>query len=144
MSDQLEPAPTQTAELTVQVPVSLIERLYAGEDVVDALHDLVPHQDSQPRPSARPCTCPPPATHLGEGPDQDCPKHGDRFHVAVPPSIADMAPGTTFTAELTRYPGRPLHFSRDHGPYVIGEGFNYVSAEVDPSTIRDITPPRAD
>ncbi len=35
---------------------------------------------------ADPCTCPPPATHLGEGPDQDCPKHGDRLRTSCTPS----------------------------------------------------------
>ncbi|MCS6578216.1 hypothetical protein [Curtobacterium poinsettiae] len=75
------------AERMVQVSVELVEHvrwvfntMNLGPNVVDALTAVL----SQPTPSAESCTCPPPATHLGEGPDQDCPKHGDRVHASSP------------------------------------------------------------
>lgn len=49
---------------------------------------------TQPTPTVMPCTCPPPATHLGEGPDQDCPMHGDRrAALTTRPSNTEMVPG---------------------------------------------------
>jgi hypothetical protein len=138
----------------VQVPVSLIERarLVAELKGSSAVRDELDALLSQPAPTAEPCTCSPPATHLGEGPDQDCPTRGDRFRVAEPPRIEDMAPGTTFTAEGEGVPGTEHRFTvtgerNRHGVPVLscsihrtGALANYVAR----STIRDVTPPKED
>ncbi|PYY59975.1 hypothetical protein DEJ17_06295 [Curtobacterium sp. MCSS17_011] len=154
------------AEPSVQVPTReqianrLIERLRnSGEwpvnEVWQRWQNLFTEYDrdialfSQPTPTAEPGL----TARLAE---LHRPVNGHRPHclsnqpgdgacncdMVAPPSVADMVPGTTFTAELTRYPGRPLRFTRDHGPYVIVEDFNYVYAEVDQSTIRDVQPPK--
>jgi hypothetical protein len=153
----------RVAEPTVQVPVSLIERVAAELEVdsrIRSASDLraylvQPREQadrhirqqqhlSQPTPTVEPCTCPPPATHLGEGPDQDCPKHGDRFH-AAPPSIADMVPGTTFTASYGKDLSGTTRWMRCTGPSrcVNVGGVRFDAYAIDPSTIRDVTPPSA-
>jgi hypothetical protein len=69
---------------------------------------------------------------------------------AEPVSIADMAPGTTFTAGHPDT-GRPANFERcddeQHAPHTVfdmGGGAFWKARAFDPSTIRDVTPPKGD
>lgn len=129
------------AHPSVQVPVSLIERAEAAKSDADAwrvVGDLllcVPETAaalSQPTPNAETCIC-----NTGpdtDGPDIDCHVHG------LPPGIEDMAPGTTFTEEIrwtVTATSRPniLVAHSEHG------GIRFLD-QFDPSTIRDITPPK--
>lgn len=69
------------------------------------------------------------------------------LHVAAPPSIADMVPGTTFTAQVRGFTN-PVDW--EVLPYVGGGVFARSPSswrwcsqhDIDPSTIRDVTPPR--
>ncbi len=147
------------AEPTVQVPVSLVER---AADLLDKhylgitgarLRALL----SQSAPTAEPERTYT-ATDVQEAFERGCvrgeqdanerncsrrqyEKMQASLPPVAPPSIADMASGTTFTAELTEYPLRPLRFTREVGWYVSVGSVDYAHTEVDPSTIRDVTPP---
>jgi hypothetical protein len=70
----------------------------------------------------------------------------DRATPAAPPSIADMAPGTTFSCRLAGSLNEyRLEVPADGDRFVVhGWGQTWVHREdVDPSTIRDVTPPPA-
>jgi hypothetical protein len=68
---------------------------------------------------------------------------------AAPPGIADMAPGTTFLGRHVRGAGLDDRLvlwtvertSDPHGPIVESETGAWRFTTVDPSTIRDVTPP---
>lgn len=68
--------------------------------------------------------------------------------LAAPPSIADMAPGTTFVAEGIGVPGTDHPFEvrvATDGTPVLYCHLHHTGARpwyVDPSTIRDVTPPK--
>lgn len=150
------------AEPTVQVPVSLIER------AKDALLELPPSsrnadlygeldamraqstQAAEPEPT---CAC----GHIMD--DHDLSESGE-CQVAVPwcscmkardaaepPRIEDMVPGTTFTAEGIGVPGTDHPFEvrvATDGTPVLYCHLHHTGARpwyVDPSTIRDVTPP---
>ena len=99
--------------------------------VTDAVLALL----SQPTPSAE-CTCGYGGVHEPMNPR--CERNGYRW--TEPVSIADMAPGTTFTANLTAH--RFLY--QGEGTYRDEWTLAHVSAAAfDPSTIRDVTPPPA-
>jgi len=74
-----------------------------------------------------------------------------------PPRIEDMAPGTTLTGAMLpadRGGYRPEGWERTRRWFVFGSGkgvrvvsdsgWPYQPEDIDPSTIRDVTPPRAD
>lgn len=128
------------SEKYMQVPVSLIERLYAGEDVVDELHDLVPHRDSQPTPTAEAsCECEHTSFDHGHSEGDGCLHCPCKEFTPAPPSIADMVPGTTFMARHVR--GFWDQFSVECGS-LRRQGRGTCGAdEIDPSTVRDVTPP---
>jgi hypothetical protein len=157
----LFPHSTRIAEPTAQVPVSLIERAKnallevppssRNADIYGELHTLL----SQPSPSALPHFCTPGCTN------ENCPvkpltdaeaaelravlsDRGLAMPVG-PPSIADMVPGTTFTAQqwggATHFPLKAISAERFE---VQDDAGGWLSVEdVDPSTIRDVTPPPA-
>lgn len=130
------------AEPSVQVPVSLIER--AIEDAVQKWWDgdQAPEDQgatylakavktavlallSQPTPSAEPYT----------------PEDGPAPWGYLPTDrIEDMAPGTTFTALVE------LDFTATTflGQWVASDpdGHHWVAGDFNPSTIRDVTPPK--
>lgn len=140
-------------EKTVPVPVSLIE------DAAGSL-EASPHQVaqpiagrlrallSQPTLNAEPmCTC----GH--EARTHDAMSAGSfachvlecrcRTFTATPPSIEDMAPGTTFVAQF-RAPDNDgdRRFTVMGSFWVRGTDERWhVAAGVDPSTIRDVVPP---
>jgi hypothetical protein len=120
----------------------------------------------QPTPTAEPrMTCVDPRPHdahegdtgFGDEPDIDwvhwkCP--GVILNAAEPPRIEDMAPGTTFVAQ-TSLSERTWHLFMvtEHVSYIDGstirlyrtpEDRAFVDSTIDPSTIRDVTPPEAD
>ncbi|MBF4602818.1 hypothetical protein [Curtobacterium sp. VKM Ac-2884] len=65
--------------------------------------------------------------------------------VAAPPRIADMVPGTTFTAAYGRDLSASTRWMRCTGPSrcVNVGGVRFDADAIDPSTIRDVTPPPA-
>lgn len=66
----------------------------------------------------------------------------DEHKSATPTSIADMAPGTTFTAnEGNRYMRTAPDVLGRPGDAVDVVGWFYQAHQFDPSTIRDVTPP---
>lgn len=133
---------------TVPVPVSLIEHL-ARELAIHGAHDaaagLLPLL-SQPTPTNEPtCTC-------GHAMDEHDLSETGECQVAVPwcpcmratdaaepPRIEDLAPGTTFTAAATEDVWRWA--VRADGLVVSGLGVGPMAA-LDPSTIRDVAPPK--
>ncbi len=132
-------------EPTVQVPVSLIERAMKGllnapgRDAIltcGELHTLL----SQPStaPTAEPSGTDVLAT------DEEMAEFGEaeRARIPEPPQIEYMAPGTTFWGKFT--PGGELRqFTRIEGDYpVLIRGVEYRADDIDPSTIRDVTPPK--
>jgi len=144
-SESTDPKWKTVAEPTVQVPVSLIER--AGNALLEVppssvnasiyseLHALL----SQPTPTAEP-------NNWANGHRWPC----TRFYTsaterdactcnAAPPSITDMVPGTTFTAKTPTGWRRCLR-ATGFGVYVAEGQWDY--SRIDPSTIRDVTPPR--
>lgn len=141
----------QPDDRTVQVPVSLIE---SAADALTLVGDMAASNEllallSQPTPTAeQECTCfPVPerlhTTHYGATdpattlePNPDCPLH---FPTAEPPRIEDMAPGTTFTAVSLRGPER---WTRQIDGVTDRHGNVWSIDELDPSTIRDVTPPK--
>ncbi|WP_284761533.1 hypothetical protein [Curtobacterium sp. MEB011] len=145
MTEQASIAPPQAGEPTVQVPVSLIERLLGNRttDTWNELRALL----SQPTPSA--------VLTGGIGyPVREAARREDEHARSVatadPPSIEDMVPGTTFTAGWP-HTGRPTHWvvlndgvrCIEHGRGYYGTAWSLHDAPIDPSTIRDVTPPRA-
>jgi hypothetical protein len=97
----------------------------------DAVLALFP----QPTPSPEPCIC-----NTGpdtDGPDIECPVHG------MPPNIEEMAPGTTFWATVDGK--RELCMRANHGDVygVTTDQWVHLNGDLDPSTIRDVTPPPA-
>lgn len=60
---------------------------------------------------------------------------------AEPPRIEDMAPGTTFTASTWQKYLSHWTYLPDGG-VLSGMGVWHDRADVDPSTIRDVTPPQ--
>jgi hypothetical protein len=119
----------------VPVPVSLIERLL-GNRTTDTLNELRALL-SQPTPSAE--------HEVGchaclNRDDAQCNCRAP----AAPPSIADMAPGTTFVGETseTRYLSRWTVLAS--GRIMSGMGIPHDPSEIDPSTIRDVALPETD
>jgi len=130
---------------------------YLSRFVKDAVLALFP----QPTPSAEPehDECP---RCKGYGIDPSVQRAGDMVidchrcdgtgeipqpeSSTAPPSIVDMAPETTFTRD--DYPGEVWTVKRDvcdGGIYVLSDGHRSQNAEdLDPSTIRDVTPPHGD
>lgn len=136
------------AEPTVEVPVSLIRSLHA-EPVLSAYHRAVlAALLSQPTPTAEPVSPRCLFAHTMVTADGRCGRCGaqlvdPRGQADAPPRIADMAPGTTFVARPSGSP-RWLAFSRLPGadPDVEdNEGDRWRWFAIDPSTIRDVTPP---
>ncbi len=149
------------AEPTVQVPVSLPTRDEVAAEVKRVTHawsgpsmdefvndpptrkhyaiaDAVLALLSQPAPTAEP-----------RDPDR-WKKQAQEMLDAAPPSIADMVPGTTFTAEGEGVPGTLHRFEVRDVTTPLGdrylrclthEGRGARGSYVDPSTIRDVTPP---
>jgi len=71
-------------------------------------------------------------------------EHARRAAIAEPPSIADMAPGTTFTAPHPESGYRSWTVVEDgaHGWWAVDIKRNGVPLlRFDPSTIRDVSPP---
>jgi len=112
----LFPQPAPSAEPSVQVPVSLVQRARDvvgacefDDDVFDELNALV---SRSPAP-------------------------------AEPVSIADMAPGTSFGCTVDSHNTKVLRFMRTSEGAVDEDGTYWPVADIDPSTIRDVTPPAA-
>ncbi len=124
----------------------------AGRDAAVALL-------SQPTPTAEPDACPR-CGGTGEVED-DSHRHtglptvgrcglcgGSGRVTAEPPRIEDMAPGTTFVGTLSPTRGsvaepRTRRLFVTVGPDLYDErGLHWYEEDVDPSTIRDVTPPK--
>lgn len=139
---------------TVQVPVSLIERALTSmtterydNAAARELEALLP----QPTPTAEhadDCSIDVVTWVPGwEGVPTALPGHCDcgRGADAKPPRIEDMAPGTTFTARLHLMDGLTDRcvFMRVDGVDVVDDaGARWHPQDIDPSTIRDVTPPK--
>lgn len=140
---------------TVQVPVSLPTREQIAEVVAEAwrkdgynadrIADAVVALLSQPNPTAErhayTCTCDAcrvplvnKVAELGQA-------------IAGPPRPEDMAPGTTFTADDASN-GRTSRWRKEPDGWFshVVNGGRQVSPQprIDPSTIRDVTPPKGD
>ncbi len=66
------------------------------------------------------------------------------LHDAEPPRIEDLAPGTTFTAQYRAgaFAGKATRWRRDdYGVVLASTGLRIDQRDIDPSTIRDVTPP---
>lgn len=97
-------------------------------------------QPSPSTPSAGACIC-----TFGpdcDGPNIECPVHG------LPPRIEDMAPGTTFTG--TTRQGFTQRFERVGQSRMKAQNGTIWNVQdsrgryrIDPSTVRDVTPPPA-
>lgn len=134
----LPPGPRGRVEPTVQVPVSLIEDARDAIDTQDwehantraALDALL----SQSTPTADEPGLTPSELRAWRALDQQKADAG-------PPRIEDMAPGTTFRADTiaTRYGSRWTVLPS--GRVESGMGIGHEASEIDPSTIRDVTPP---
>lgn len=150
------------AEPTVQVPVSLIERavrvLDDGSATVyewDAVQDELTALLSQPTPTTETSSCVICSRSivrldLKDGTQPWRHAEGTNAHPAVgplsngqaaePPRIEDMAPGTTFTAEV---PDRWLVQVESDGALFADTCVERKSLEhIDPSTIRDVQEPK--
>lgn len=132
------------AERMLLVPVSLIERLrdtYVGRDyeAADAAVSALLALLSQPTPTAGACICTfGPDT---DGPNIDCPIHGQW------PIITDMAPGTTLIARPAGEDTQEARFRVAPAGRLTIEGWRLTGLtidDLDPSTIRDVTPPGGD
>ncbi|MDT0211220.1 hypothetical protein [Curtobacterium sp. BRD11] len=114
-----------------------IPRTYDGGMLpVDAFHAGVAAMSallSQPTPTAEPIDAVSASCVDGATPEQ-------QRETAEPPRIEDMAPGTTFTAAASSDVWRWA--VRQDGQVVSGLGIGPKSS-IDPSTIRDVTPPRS-
>jgi hypothetical protein len=146
------------AEPTVPVPVSLIE------DVDAVLSDAQHHDDCTHSRNLARCTCAigvarrslrallSQSTPTGE-PDwpkqttqpgvteEEVMRRIDRS-VGKSPSIADMVPGTTFVTEGQRFMRIQTASGLGWAPTLVSEGGMFAGADdIDPSTIRDVTPP---
>jgi hypothetical protein len=122
-------------EPTVQVPASLIEALLGESEPsrrVEARRQARALL-SQPTPTAEPIDAVSASCVDGAAPEQ-------QRETAEPPRIEDMAPGTTFTEEVrwtvtgTLSTGSTVAHS--------GSGEMRFADRFDPSTIRDVTPPK--
>jgi hypothetical protein len=75
------------------------------------------------------------------------PYEADRLPSAAPPSIADMASGTTFTEASDGWPRSTWEVGAhiDGTRYIVrlSDGWARDPKGIDPSTIRDVTPPPA-
>jgi hypothetical protein len=105
------------AEPTVQVPVSLIERIVGTNsrrtlDKSYAIRELRALL-SQPTPTP----------------------------TAEPPRIEDLAPGSTFRADTTHGTQGELFFAAADGWFYNIMGIITNPRDIDPSTIRNVTPP---
>jgi hypothetical protein len=71
---------------------------------------------------------------------RECPVHGAP---AAPPSITDMVPGTTFYAALVgdERVEQWMRVNSCHPVARMRDGLHCWPRDVDPSTIRDVTPP---
>lgn len=135
------------AEPTVRVPVSLIEQeIRVGMQSVETPKQLARRIEtllSQPTPTAeddfikriRNTT---PRTDQSAF---DMETQRPLGPPAAPPSIADMVPGTTFRDDLgVVY----LRMSPREDDFVLTDsrGYFWFAYQIDPSTIRDVTPPK--
>jgi hypothetical protein len=121
----------------VPVPVSLIERMLSAADA-GLIPATIDRNDlrallSQPTPTAEMIACP----HWEPG--RITMRKGCTACAAtsVPSSITDMVPGTTFRDGKHQYTVEPVllrEVRRD-------DGQKFYADEIDPSTIRDVTPP---
>lgn len=133
------------------VPVSLIERIRAGlplwkykvDPEADALMSALDALLSQPTPTAEPdewcreekCQY----RHWRSGGLGTTHKRGAGCPApADPPSIADMVPGTTFSANGIR---RAYQYIGDDKMIEVDGNGVWWTSKIDPSTIRDVTPP---
>ena len=134
-------------ERMVQVSAELVEHvrwvfntMNLGPNVVDALTAVL----SQPNPSAEPCMggagCTAPVHLHGCFADRgDCNSPDEH----TPPRIEDMAPGTELTADYFRTTRR-VRVIDPGGVWLRGiddESLSVRVDDLDPSTIRDVTPP---
>jgi hypothetical protein len=62
---------------------------------------------------------------------------------AEPPRIEDLTPGSTFRADTTHGTQGELFFAAADGWYYNIMGIITNPSDIDPSTIRDVTPPHA-
>lgn len=102
-------------------------------EIADRVLALFP----QPNSSGE-CTCGYGGVHEPMNPR--CEQNGYRW--TEPPSIADMAPGTTFTSDGVMFMRCAVDIVGRPGDVVNTVGWFYNSGYFDPSTIRDITPPK--
>lgn len=149
-------------EPTVQVPVSLIEdwATQAEDAKAWSAANSMRHLLSQPTPSAEPVSA---AQLLRERAEADPGSHRESLARGygvgdAPPRIEDMAPGTTFTCEYQDWAtnGRPKQrylcaIARSGSTSTrlcfldpSGASLHIREAQqtIDPSTIRDVTPPK--
>lgn len=161
----------RSAESSVEVPVSLIERIdsayNASSDTLAALIEQL-WMLTQPTPTAEPghrvsvypasgspederltivaeCTsCGRMGTWLDSAEGNGQARAFADLHSTLPtapPRIEDMAPGTTVviahTWQVVRRPNGATFLYRDHDGY----GQWAAPSDIDPSTIRDVTPP---
>jgi hypothetical protein len=107
---------------------------------------------SQPNPSAEPvCACGHPEFDHGHSEGDGCLHCPCKELIATQPRIEDMAPGTTFTAEGVGVSGTLHRFTvtdqRSPGGHrylrcATHDGNGAIESYVEPSTIRDVTPPK--
>ena len=141
----------------MQVPVSLIERVkravldtaFLSQEDAEAVWQRVAAALSQPTPSAERddlLSC----LELGDDGnyhwdtdmlDRLLERHMGEFP-AAPPRIEDMAPGTTFTAPLRDNSEDRRWMVTAHGLASSDGSAGVDSKWIDPSTIRDVTPPK--
>lgn len=157
-SESTDPKWEPVAEPTVPVPVSLIERLLGNRttDTWNELRALL----SQPTPSAEPPMCGAISALTNDPCVEDAGHNGRHMSIrgfsweplarweapATPPSIADMVPGTTFRARVGAAQGSNfLMVIEDpaHDLLVDSYGQDWTADDIDPPTIRDVTPPGA-
>jgi hypothetical protein len=136
---------TLTAEQIAETRAALRrahgELIYAGHEGTAARVHAVLALFPQPTPSAEPrtacATCD--GTRYVTGPTGGgvpCPTCN-----AEPVSIADMAPGTRFVGDVRH--GTQTFMVTIDSVIAAESGLNYFPEDIDPSTIRDVTPPPA-
>lgn len=128
------------AERMIQVPVSLIQktilalRVNTPQSTRRARGEALAALLSQPTPTAEPMSA---DEFSARWRGADAVLRG-MSEPAAPPSIAEMVPGTTFEWEGHRF--MRLSATAQY-PLVDDGGFLFDVDSIDPSTIRNITPP---